>query len=306
MAAQARRSIAPTATCGSHRLTPHAFREDFHGHDHDRQGFATTSPNASATRRWSGCGAITEGCVATVVAKMENFNPLWSVKDRIGRAMIDAAERDGKIKQRHRHHRADQRQHRHRPGVRLRGPRLQADGDDAREHEPGAPPAAQGARAPRLVLTPAAEGHAGRRSARPRSWSRRTTNYFMPQQFKNPANPGDPPQDDRRGNLARHRRQGRHPRLRRRHRRHDHRRGRSAQAAQARRSRSIAVEPVNSPVITQTQAGRAAQAGPAHDPGHRRRLHPRRAERRHHRRSRAGARTKTPSRPPAGWPSKKA
>ena len=28
---------------------------------------------------------------------MENFNPLWSVKDRIGVAMIDAGERDGKI-----------------------------------------------------------------------------------------------------------------------------------------------------------------------------------------------------------------
>src|SRR6476620_9504071 len=34
----------------------------------------------------------------TVVAKMESFNPLWSVKDRIGVAMIDAAERDGKLK----------------------------------------------------------------------------------------------------------------------------------------------------------------------------------------------------------------
>src|SRR6201988_1418990 len=34
---------------------------------------------------------------ATVVGKMENFNPLWSVKDRIGVSMIDAAERDGKI-----------------------------------------------------------------------------------------------------------------------------------------------------------------------------------------------------------------
>src|SRR5438105_14350359 len=33
----------------------------------------------------------------TVLAKMENFNPIWSVKDRIGVAMIDAAERDGKI-----------------------------------------------------------------------------------------------------------------------------------------------------------------------------------------------------------------
>lgn len=34
---------------------------------------------------------------ATVLAKMENFNPLWSVKDRIGVAMIDAAEKAGKI-----------------------------------------------------------------------------------------------------------------------------------------------------------------------------------------------------------------
>src|SRR5512143_1577896 len=35
---------------------------------------------------------------ATVVGKLENFNPLWSVKDRIGVAMITAAERDGKLK----------------------------------------------------------------------------------------------------------------------------------------------------------------------------------------------------------------
>jgi cysteine synthase A len=36
---------------------------------------------------------------ATVAAKMESFNPIWSVKDRIGVAMIDAAEREGKINQ---------------------------------------------------------------------------------------------------------------------------------------------------------------------------------------------------------------
>ena len=34
---------------------------------------------------------------ATVVAKLENFNPLWSVKDRIGVAMIEAAEQEGRI-----------------------------------------------------------------------------------------------------------------------------------------------------------------------------------------------------------------
>src|SRR3954464_14555297 len=34
---------------------------------------------------------------ATIVAKLESFNPLWSVKDRIGVAMIEAGEREGKI-----------------------------------------------------------------------------------------------------------------------------------------------------------------------------------------------------------------
>ncbi len=41
---------------------------------------------------------LTEGCQAQVVAKLEFYNPANSVKDRIGVAMIDAAEKAGKIK----------------------------------------------------------------------------------------------------------------------------------------------------------------------------------------------------------------
>ena len=41
---------------------------------------------------------ITKGSVAQIVAKLEFFNPLSSVKDRIGVSMIEAGERDGSLK----------------------------------------------------------------------------------------------------------------------------------------------------------------------------------------------------------------
>jgi cysteine synthase len=41
---------------------------------------------------------ITTGCAATVAAKLEFFNPAHSVKDRIGIAMVEAMERDGRLK----------------------------------------------------------------------------------------------------------------------------------------------------------------------------------------------------------------
>ena len=40
---------------------------------------------------------VTAGCNAEVYMKGEFFNPLASVKDRIGVSMIEAAERDGKL-----------------------------------------------------------------------------------------------------------------------------------------------------------------------------------------------------------------
>ena len=53
---------------------------------------------------------------ATLAAKVESFNPGGSVKDRIGIAMIEAAEREGKLKPGGTDRRADLGQHRPRPG----------------------------------------------------------------------------------------------------------------------------------------------------------------------------------------------
>ncbi|MDR1637032.1 MAG: pyridoxal-phosphate dependent enzyme, partial [Treponema sp.] len=43
-------------------------------------------------------GKMGKGLPGIVLVKVESFNPLASVKDRIGAAMLDAAERDGKLK----------------------------------------------------------------------------------------------------------------------------------------------------------------------------------------------------------------
>ncbi len=130
---------------------------------------------------------LAEGCVATVVAKLENFNPLWSVKDRIGRAMIDAAERDGKINA----STVIIEPTSGNTGIALayvcaaRGYTLKVTMPESMSLERRRLLKAFGVE---IILTPAAEGMPGAvRKADELVASNK--NYFMPQQFKNPANP---------------------------------------------------------------------------------------------------------------------
>ena len=60
--------------------------------------------------------SVTAGIAATVLAKVEYFNPGGSVKDRIALRMVEEAEKAGAAQARRHHRRADQRQHRRRAG----------------------------------------------------------------------------------------------------------------------------------------------------------------------------------------------
>ncbi|MEZ6134890.1 MAG: cysteine synthase A [Pirellulaceae bacterium] len=124
---------------------------------------------------------------ATVFAKCEFFQPLNSVKDRIGAAMIAAGERDGKI---------NQNTHIIEPtsgntGIALafvcaaKGYKLTLTMPESMSVERRALLRAMGAH---LVLTPAADGMKGA-IAKANELVGQDPHGFMPQQFENPANP---------------------------------------------------------------------------------------------------------------------
>ena len=68
---------------------------------------------------------VTDGISATVLAKVEYFNPGGSVKDRIALRMVEEAEKSGAAAGRRHDRRADQRQHRRRARARRAAARLQ-------------------------------------------------------------------------------------------------------------------------------------------------------------------------------------
>ena len=130
---------------------------------------------------------LTNGTVAEVVAKLESFNPLGSVKDRIGASMIADAEEKGILKQ----NSVIIEPTSGNTGISLaficaaRGYRLILTMPDTMSQERRQLLSILGAE---LVLTPGAEGMPGtlKKAAQLQA---ENPNYIMLQQFENPANP---------------------------------------------------------------------------------------------------------------------
>ncbi len=130
---------------------------------------------------------LTEGLKSEIVAKLEFYNPAHSVKDRIGVAMIDAAEKAGLLK-------ADTiiiEPTSGNTGIALafvaaaRGYRCVLVMPETMSKERRMLLRAYGAE---LILTPGSEGMGGA-IRRAEEIAASDPRYFMPQQFKNPANP---------------------------------------------------------------------------------------------------------------------
>lgn len=132
---------------------------------------------------------LNKGLGGTVLVKMESRNPAGSVKDRIGVAMIEAAERDGRLL----------------PGMTILEPTSGNTGialafvaaskgypcvvvmPDTMTVERRSLLKAYGAQ---IVLTPGADGMKGAIAKANDIASRSPKSYFIPQQFENLANPG--------------------------------------------------------------------------------------------------------------------
>lgn len=130
---------------------------------------------------------VSEGCGATIVAKLEFYNPAHSVKDRIAVSMVDAAQAQGKIG----------------PdtvileptsgntGIGLamvcaaRGIKCTFTMPETMSRERRLLLKAYGAE---LVLTPGPEGMGGA-IKKAQDMAAADSRYFVPQQFENPANP---------------------------------------------------------------------------------------------------------------------
>jgi cysteine synthase A len=130
---------------------------------------------------------INKGLNAEILAKLEYFNPAHSVKDRIGVAMIDAAERDGLIS----HDSIIVEPTSGNTGIALafvcaaRGYKSIIVMPDTMSKERRMLLRAFGAE---LILTPGSEGMPGA-IAKANELAKNDPRVFIPQQFQNPANP---------------------------------------------------------------------------------------------------------------------